>query len=274
MAKLEPIEGARDGSTSPGQALTTKRARATTNKKELVEAVRELHPAGLNTAAPIFWDVEGNLKTTTMDDSGVKQQIVIVENGVNYSVKRYNDLKVTADRLTRILKARLDELDDQKKGFEKLDAMKNATTEEGIRITSLQKETKDLRHEIERKEHYTRVLEHMLLRLKQNALKFDAHMTGMEETHRNIHKEGAEIRLLRRDLDAGLAKAVTVLDETKQFLETARTDRRVLLDQRRNELKTAQTLQEWMAERETQKKALATELKGDLTKVEENFLKK
>lgn len=272
MTKLEPIESADSGLQSPGQALT-KRAKATTNKRELVEAVRELHPAGLSTAAPIFWDVEGNLKTTTMDDSGVKQQIVIVENGVNYSVKRYNDLKVTGERLTRTLKARLDELDDQKKGFETLDAMKNATTEEGIKITSLQKETKELRHEIERKEHYTRVLEHMLLRLKQNALKFDAHMTGMEETHRNIHKEGAEIRLLRRDLDAGLAKAVTVLDETKTFLDAARTDRRVLLEQRRNELKTAQTLQEWMADREMQKQALATELKGDLTKVEENFLK-
>ena len=190
-----------------------------------------------------------------------------------HSIKRYNDLKVMSDRLTKTLKAKLDELDDQKKGYESLAAMRDATTEEGLRIQSLKKETKELQKEIERKEHYTRVLEQMLLRLKQNALKFDAHMTGMEETHRNIHKEGAEIRLLRRNLDAGLAKAVTVLDKTKEFLETARTDRRVLLEQRRNELRTAQTLQEWMAQRETQKKALATELKGDLTKKEENFLK-
>jgi hypothetical protein len=252
----------------------TKKAKATTNKRELVEAVRALNPAGLNTAGQIFWDVEGALKTTTMDDSGVQQQIVIVENGVNYSVKKFNDLKVAGERLTRTLKSRLDELDDQKKGFETLDAMKNATTEEGLKIKSLQRETKELRAEIERKEHYTRVLENMLLRLKHNALKFDAHMTGMEETHRNIHKEGAEIRLLRRNLDAGLAKAVAVLDETKEFLDAARTDRKVLLEQRRNELRTAQTLQEWMSDRETQKQALATELKGDLTKVEENFLKR
>lgn len=259
---------------SPGQTVAVQsKAKATTNKRELVEAVRTLNPAGLNTAAGIFWDVEGSLKTTTMDDSGVQQQIVIVENGVNYSIKRYNDLRVMSDRLTKTLKAKLDELDDQKKGYESLAAMRDATTEEGLRIQSLKKETKELQKEIERKEHYTRVLEQMLLRLKQNALKFDAHMTGMEETHRNIHKEGAEIRLLRRNLDAGLAKAVTVLDKTKEFLETARTDRRVLLEQRRNELRTAQTLQEWMAQREMQKKALATELKGDLTKKEENFLK-
>lgn len=40
-------------------------------------------------------------------------------------------------------------------------------------------------------------------------------MTGMEETMRNIQKDGAEVRLMRRGLDAGLAKAAQVLEETK-----------------------------------------------------------
>ena len=268
--KLEPLKD----TGSPGNpAKATMNTNATTNKRELVEAVRSTNPAGLNSAPGIFWDVEGSLKNTTMDDSGVKQQVVIVENGVNYSIKRYNDLKVIAERLTAVLKTKLDELDDQKKAFETLDAMKNATTEEGMRIKSLQKETKQLRVEIENKEQYTRQLEHMLQRLKQNALKFDAHMTGMEETEKNIRKEGAEIRLLRRALDAGLAKAIKVVDATKESLSTARVDREVLLTQRRNELKTAQTLKQWMGDREVQKQALATELKGDLTRDEENFLR-
>lgn len=46
-------------------------------------------------------------------------------------------------------------------------------------------------------------------------LKFDAHMTGMEDTMRNIQKDGMEVRLMRRGLDAGLAKALLVLEETK-----------------------------------------------------------
>jgi hypothetical protein len=37
----------------------------------------------------------------------------------------------------------------------------------------------------------------------------------MEETLKAIEKEAVDVRLLRRDLDAGLAKAVIVLDETK-----------------------------------------------------------
>ena len=271
--KLEPLDNSAALMTGSPQATKKEKPAGTNNKRELVEAVRTLNPAGLNSAPGIFWDVEGGLKTTTMDDSGVKQQVAIVENGVVYSIKRYNDLRVLSDRLTLSLKSKLDELEDQKKAFETLDAMKNATTEEGVRIKSLQKEARDLRNEIANKEHYSRQLMHMLLRLKQNALKFDAHMTGMEDTERNIRKEGAEIRLLRRDLDAGLAKAVRVLEETKDFLTIARTDRGVLLQQRRNELKTAQTLQMWMVEREAQKQALAVELKGDLTRDEEMFLR-
>ena len=37
-------------------------------------------------------------------------------------------------------------------------------------------------------------------RLKANQLKFDCHMTGMEETMRNIMKDGADVRLMRRGL--------------------------------------------------------------------------
>ena len=60
-----------------------------------------------------------------IDDSDLKQQMNIVENGVNYNIKRYNDLRVLNERLTLSLKAKLDELDDQKSSFEDLRAMKN-----------------------------------------------------------------------------------------------------------------------------------------------------
>ena len=40
-------------------------------------------------------------------------------------------------------------------------------------------------------------------------------MTGMQDTMRNILKEGAEVRLMRKGLEAGLAKATIVLEETR-----------------------------------------------------------
>lgn len=141
---------------------------------------------------------------------------------MNYTAKRYNDLIVTNERLTYNLKAKLDELDEQKANFESLEAMKNATTEEGLRIEALQKELDAVEQEIDERTHYTRQLEHVLMRLKRNALKFDAHMAGMEEAMNALDKEGNEVRLLRRALDAGLAKAVAVFEETQSNLAAAR----------------------------------------------------
>ena len=266
-AKLTPLE------TSNTSLLLGQTSRSIQRKKDLIEAVRRINPAGLNSAPTIFWDVEGSLKNTVIDSSGVGQQLVIIENGVNYSARRYNDLRVENDRLTKVLKVKLDELDEQKKNFESLDAMKNATTEEGMRIEHLQKEIKEVEEDIARKQHYTRQLEYVLLRLKKNQLRFDAHMTGMEEAMKSVQKEGVEVRLLRKGLDAGLAKAVLVLEQTQANLAVARKDRECLIAQRRGEVKNAKLLQEWMKERELIKKKLAIELRGDLTRDEETFLR-
>lgn len=62
------------------------------------------------------------------------QQLTIVENGVNSTAKRLNDLKVLNERLTRTLKSRLDELDARKRDFEALDAMSKAETAEAATI--------------------------------------------------------------------------------------------------------------------------------------------
>jgi len=67
-----------------------------------------------------------------IDDSDLKQQMNIVENGVNYNIKRYNDLRVLNERLTLSLKAKLDELDDQKSSYEDLHAMKNVRNTQHI----------------------------------------------------------------------------------------------------------------------------------------------
>eukprot|EP01032_Pedospumella_encystans_P029875 gene29875-33721_t len=209
--KLTPLEDVPSNQLSNSLSTT----KSIQHKKDLLEAVRRTNPASVNTAPVIFWDVEGSLKTSMIDDSDLKQQMNIVENGVNYNIKRYNDLRVLNERLTLSLKAKLDELDDQKSSFEDLHAMKNAQTEDSMRIECLHRDTGQVERQIHEKTHYQRRLEHMLTRLKTNQLKFDAHMTGMEDTMRNIQKDGMEVRLMRRGLDAGLAKALLVLEETK-----------------------------------------------------------
>eukprot|EP01031_Cornospumella_fuschlensis_P041811 gene41811-51034_t len=74
--KLAPLEDAPVAPLNPGMGTT----RAITHKKELLEALRKSNPAGVTPAPVIFWDVEGGLKTSAIDDSDVKQQMNIVEN--------------------------------------------------------------------------------------------------------------------------------------------------------------------------------------------------
>jgi len=76
------------------------------------------------------------LSQSAIDDSDVKQQMNIVENGVNYNVKRYNDLKIMNERLVVVLKSKLDELEQQKKSFEALDNMKKVTKLNSIACVS------------------------------------------------------------------------------------------------------------------------------------------
>jgi chromosome segregation ATPase len=242
-------------------------------KKDLVDAVRRLNPAGCSAQPKIFWDVEGKLRTTTIDGGNVSQQLVIVENGVNAAARRYNTLKTICDKKTKDLKEKLDEMEAVKSETEHLKAMAEATEEAGARIQFLNEEADEVLFDICQRMHQTRALERMLFRLKKNQIKFDAHLNGMEETVNGVREEAADLFFLRKDLDAGLAKAVFALDETKTEYQTAAKDREVLRSQRTNELETAHRLQNWLNEREMQKQALATELRGDLTKEEEMVLR-
>jgi chromosome segregation ATPase len=201
------------------------------------------------------------------------QQLSIAEGGVNYSARRYNDLKVLANKLTRELKAKLDDLDEQKKSFERIEALRKAQTEEGQRISQLQKETQTVEEEIARRVHYARQLVHVQERLKRNQIKLEAHMSGMEETVKALEKEGIEVRMLRNSLDASLSKSITVTEATQNRLTVARKERELLLEQRKGEVKNALSLQDWIKKREEAKIALALELRGDLTKEEEMFLR-
>lgn len=265
--KLAPLKDVTIGSPkgkSPGKIE---------KKRDLMREVRRLNPAGVNTAPGIFWNVEGSLKSTNIDSSDIAQQMIIIENGVNYNTKRYNDTKVLNERLTYELKKKLDELENEKKGFEALDAMKNATTFESMRINDFKNQVGVVEDQLMEENHFARKLDHMLTRLKSNQLKFDSHMTGMEDTLRNIQKEAAEVKLMRRGVDAGLAKAVIVLEETKERLAYSRKDREVLVEQRVAEYNSARLLNQWLKDREEIKKQFGIEMQGDITLEEELFLK-
>ena len=252
----------------------TKTNETSLGKHELEQIVRQTK---LNTTQASLssssWDPEDSLKTGAIDDSNVKQQLTIVENGVLYSAKLYNDLKVKNEFLVKKLKRSMSALEEQKQNFQGLDAMKKAETEDGVRITTLKKEVEDIEDEITTHAHYARQLEHMQLRLKNNQLKFDTHMTAMEQSMPSILKEQEDVTHLRRCLGVAMGKAGLVLEETKAGLALAQKERECLMRKRLDEVRNAENLREWMQRRKEAKRLLALELRGDLSKDEERFLK-
>ena len=197
----------------------------------------------------------------------------IVEDGVNAAARRYNDLRVQCDRRAIELKNKLDELDSLKLDHDGMEKMRARDTSEARKIDQLKVQTAEVESDILRLQHYRRQLDHMLNRLKKNQIKFDAHMNGMEDTYRAVKKEWEESRLMRRSLDSGLARAQLVYDECVTRVKTLRHERNTAMEVRRAELKNAHRLKRWMRDREVVKKALATELRGDLTKDEELLLR-
>lgn len=266
--KLEPLETMKMSQSQKNMTSTF-----VGTKKDLVEAVRRIAPASIETSPIIFREITGELKTTTMDGGNVKQQLSIVEDGVNNSARKYNDLKVACDRKTFELKAKLDELEGQKLQYDELCKMKKANTFESARIEAIKKDLAVVTDDLQRIDHQKRQLLHMLNRLNKNQILFEAHMNGMTDCYNAVHKEYGEVVLLRRGLDAGLAKTIAVHEATLNRVTEARHERAMAMAQRKNELKDAHRLKTWLKERAAQKIALSNGLRGDLTREEEHFLR-
>lgn len=78
---------------------------------------------------------------------------------------------------------------------------------------------------------------------------------------------------MKRNLDSGQSRAQLVYEECVEKVKVLRHERATTLAVRRTELKNAHRLKRWMKDREIVKMALATELRGDLTKDEEVLLR-
>jgi len=140
--KLEPLETSQLSSQSK-QMMSTK-VKPISKKNDLIEAVRKAAPASVTINPGLYHDVASNLKTCSIDDGEVRQQLSIVEDGVNNSARKYNDLRVICDRKATDLKSKLDELDSLKLEHDAMVRMKTRDTHEARRIDKLKVEIADV----------------------------------------------------------------------------------------------------------------------------------
>ena len=149
-------------------------------------------------------------------------QVNVMEWGVNMNARKYNELKIQADRKADELKAKLDTLASLKMEHDALDKMMQRKAPESLRIAELFSEIQGTNDETDRKLHYRRQLEHMHKRLQSNGIKFDSHINQMEEALRSSEREYHDVKVLMRQLEAGKTKAVQELHKLTQEVEIER----------------------------------------------------
>lgn len=256
-SKLVPIEDGTGGQNSKPRKIFA--------KKDLIEAVRKIAP---NKPAV----KGGNTSMSRSASVPESNQLTIMETGVNLNARRYNDLKITADRKAVELKKRLDTLACLKMENDALSDMKAKKTPESNRIEELTDEIKKANQETENKLHYRRQLEHMLRRLQKNQITFDAHINAMEEALAAAEREHEDVKSLMRQLEAGKTKAVLDLHEIQRSVAVERRERNRVISMRQNEANNAAKMEAWRVEREEMRAEFASEMRGDLSIEEERQL--
>ena len=152
------------------------RPRKTFQKRDLVEAVRRMGSLnssgsrvelGEGSTGSMSKDKVGRLKrASTSNEMG--GQLRVMETGVVTTSRRYNELKLKADRKAVELQSLLDTLTMIKLEHDALEKMKLRQTPESDRIETLTAGIEEATAEIQGKLHYRRLLNHMLQRLERN----------------------------------------------------------------------------------------------------------
>lgn len=145
-------------------------------KRDLVEAVRKMGTLAASSSRVELG--EGSVGSGSKDkairmkrtrsSAEVGGQLRVMETGLVTTSRRYNELKLLADRKAVELQSLLDSLTMIKLEHDALEKMRLRQTPESDRIGTLAREIADATNEIQGKLHYRRVLHHMHQRLEQN----------------------------------------------------------------------------------------------------------
>lgn len=145
-------------------------------KRDLIEAVRRMGTLAVSNSRIDIG--EGSLGSSSKDkatrmrrarsSSEIGGQLRVMETGLITTSRRYNELKLAADRKAVELQSLLDTLTMIKLEHDALERMKQKQTPESHRIGTLAREIGEANKEIQGKLHYRRLLHHMRRRLEHN----------------------------------------------------------------------------------------------------------
>jgi hypothetical protein len=204
-------------------------------------------------------------------DSSSKE-VEHMEHSVHTVSRRYNDIKIQADRKAAELDRMKDELTDLNLEFQMVEANLQKRTPEARRIESLQGEIKKVGKDMEDKLFYQNQLSHMSKRLSSNQMSFDAHLHGMEEALNLCQKEYSEVKLLLRQLEAGKAQAHINFNVTQKQLDLEAGTRQSTLTTKRQDAENCRRIEQWRQQRNSQRQEYNADKRGDMANDGERIL--
>jgi len=243
-----------------------------TQKRDLLEVCRHLKASQ---SAPAMRQDKNPLMNMLEQDTGgdsSSKEVEHMEGSVHTISRRYNDIRIQADRKEAALDRMKDELTDLNLEFEMVEANLQKRTPEARRIESLGKEIQKVGKDMEDKLFYQNQLSHMSKRLSSNQMSFDAHLHGMEEALNLCEKEYVEVKLLLRQLEAGKSQANINYVATQKQLDLEAATRRSTLASRRTDAENCRRIEQWRQNRDLQRQEYNSDKRGDMANDGERIL--
>jgi len=234
--------------------------------KELQDACKKMSPAYDSSAVVLRKKTKryqkiaanhGNNAAGSMGEPDAASQMRVIDSGVNFNAKKYNEYKAMGDRLEDDLKHKRDTLTEVLRETTALEKMLDEDHPESKRIRELMKELKDVNERTEKKIHYRFQLNHMYQRLHKNSVSLDAYMNSMTQTLDSAEREKGKCEKMSREVEAGRNKALLELEEVKRNMSVEREERQRTMRERNFEVANAERMEVWRYGREETRKEIA-----------------
>ena len=254
--------------------------KTTFNKQELQDAVRKLAP-GFNEMPRIPHEFGQAFNVTNVDaqtkaaKGGQMQGLTpldMMEWGVNFAAKKFNEIRTQCDAKAVELKKKLDKLRDLKAQNDGVEDLLKPENPYSVTINTLIAKIKVVQDNSDRELHYRRQLEHVKERLEVTQIKFDCHVGHLQEARDAALREHADMVAMTRQIEASLQGLLVEVHEKEYEMEVEGEEMQRSLDQREAEKAQAAKMKGWDEERKRERAMFNAEMAGDLTKEGEQEL--
>ncbi|RHY32362.1 hypothetical protein DYB32_003158 [Aphanomyces invadans] len=227
----------------------TQKSKRIFQKKDLAEAVRRVNmPIVLPQREPS----PSSLEVPESDPNATNKDVSILEDGVNFNARKYNERRRIAETKEKELQHLLDEYKTMQLETDTLDKIHNQESSGAKEIQRLNAEIEECMLSMEE---------------KSNQVKFDSHIAAMSVAVEASVREAEDVRVLCRQLEAGKSRTIQMLQEYVR--KCTRLAQQVALDRktRGRELsentikaKNAERMEQWRLKRIKQRSELAAEV--------------